>query len=85
MISSLDLSSLTPRETQVFEQIIAGRSNKVIGSILGLSPKTVEFHVTNLYVKLGVRSRCEALSLVLGINACPELTGLAMPQSQGKP
>ena len=49
------LASLTERERQVLEQIVAGRLNKQIAADLGTSEKTVKFHRGNLMRKMGVR------------------------------
>ena len=48
------------REKQVIELLIQGKSNKQIALALGVSLRTVEFHLTNIYAKLGVASRTEA-------------------------
>ncbi len=52
---------LTPREQQVIEQLLQGKSNKAIALALGLSVRAVEFHLSNLYAKLGVASCAEAI------------------------
>lgn len=48
------------REIQVIEILIQGRSNKQIALALGISVRAVEFHLSNVYAKLGVSSRTEA-------------------------
>jgi DNA-binding NarL/FixJ family response regulator len=53
--------TLTPREREVLEQLATGRRNHEIARALGLSDKTVRNHLSNLYRKLGVRSRAEAI------------------------
>ncbi len=53
------------REIEVVELLLQGKSNKQIALALGISEHTVEFHLKNIYAKLGVRSRTEAI-LVLG-------------------
>ncbi len=50
----------SPREQQVIELLIQGKSNKQIALALGISQRTVEFHLSNIYGKLGVTSRTEA-------------------------
>jgi DNA-binding CsgD family transcriptional regulator len=50
---------LTPREAQIAEQVAQGKSNRDVAAALYLTPKTVEFHLTRIYRKLGVRSRSE--------------------------
>jgi two-component system nitrate/nitrite response regulator NarL len=51
---------LTPRESEVLNLLVAGRSNKEIGRALGLQEITVKLHVRNIFRKLGVRNRVEA-------------------------
>jgi DNA-binding CsgD family transcriptional regulator/signal transduction histidine kinase len=51
---------LTPREIEVLQLISEGLSNKAIAKALSLSPRTVNFHLDNIYAKLGVNSRTEA-------------------------
>ena len=51
---------LTQREMEVISLVAEGLSNKVIGQLLSISPRTVNFHLDNLFTKLGVRSRTEA-------------------------
>ena len=50
------LAVLTPRERQVFERLIQGDSNPIIGRHLGISPKTVDTHRMHVMRKLGVHS-----------------------------
>ena len=54
------LSTLTPRELEILQLIIAGKSNKKIAGEIGISAKTVEFHLDNMYKKIGVRTRLMA-------------------------
>jgi DNA-binding NarL/FixJ family response regulator len=52
---------LTDREREVLELIAQGRSNSEITATLGVSPKTVRNHVSNVFAKLEVRDRAEAI------------------------
>ena len=52
---------LTPRETQIALQVAEGASNREVAAALFVTPKTVEFHLTRIYRKLGVRSRGELI------------------------
>ena len=45
------LQTLTPREYEVFEQLVEGKSNKEVGAQLGISPRTVEFHRAHIMDK----------------------------------
>ncbi len=47
----------TEREKEVLELLVAGRSNKEIGSALGIEERTVKTHVTKLLRKVGVQNR----------------------------
>ena len=51
--------SLTPREMQVALAVAEGASNNEVAAVLYLTPKTVEYHLTRVYRKLGLRSRAE--------------------------
>jgi DNA-binding NarL/FixJ family response regulator len=53
--------SLTAREHEVLNLIAAGRSNTDIARTLVLSPKTVRNHVSNVFAKLQVADRAEAI------------------------
>src|SRR6266849_2112252 len=52
-------SNLTGRELEVLEEIVRGRSNKEIASILNISEATVKSHINNLLSKLGVTDRTQ--------------------------
>jgi len=52
---------LTAREREILELIAQGRSNADITATLVLSPKTVRNHVSNIFAKLQVRDRAEAI------------------------
>lgn len=59
------LHTLTNREREVVTLLLQGRSNKLIALALGISDRTVEFHLRNIYAKSQVSSRIE-LILKLG-------------------
>lgn len=56
------------RERQAIQNLIQGRSNKQIALALGVSVRTVEFHLSNIYAKLGVTSRTEAALKLAELN-----------------
>jgi DNA-binding CsgD family transcriptional regulator len=56
---------LSRRERDVVNLLLEGKSNKLIALSLGISERTVEFHLKNIYTRLQVRSRVE-LVLKLG-------------------
>ena len=55
-------ASLTTREREILELLAEGLTMQQIGRRLDISPRTVETHVANLYRKLAVRSRVQAVS-----------------------
>lgn len=60
--AALAALGLTGQEMRVLERLAAGQSNKEIARTLGLSPNTVKTHVANLYAKLEVSRRTQAVS-----------------------
>ena len=58
-------SDLTGREHEVLELIVRGRSNKEIGSALGISEATVKSHINSILGKLGVTDRTQAATTAL--------------------
>jgi two-component system response regulator FixJ len=67
------LELLTPRERDVLEQLVVGRSNKAIGLELEISPRTVEIHRARVMEKMAVGSLAELVRLALaaGIDPSP--------------
>ncbi len=55
-----DPHQLTRRERDVLAQLSAGHSNEDIATTLGISPKTVNNHITAIFTKLGVHNRTQA-------------------------
>ena len=51
------ISDLTPREVEILQFVILGKTNKTIAGEMYISEKTVEFHLDNIYTKIGVRTR----------------------------
>lgn len=56
---------LTTREAEVLVWIARGKSNRDIGDILGLSPRTVNKHLEQVFSKLGVENRASAAALAI--------------------
>lgn len=63
------LRTLSQRETDVLQGLIAGHANKVIALNLSISPRTVEIYRANLMAKLGVKSLSEALKIAMTADA----------------
>jgi two-component system response regulator FixJ len=59
------IAMLSPRERQVLEGILAGRSTKMIAHDLGISPRTVEVHRAHMLERLCTRSIAEAIRLAV--------------------
>jgi two-component system response regulator FixJ len=57
------IDTLSPRERQVLEALVAGQPNKVIAFDLGISVRTVEVHRARMMDRLGVRQFAEAVRL----------------------
>lgn len=66
---------LTDRERQVLQLIVDGRSNKEIASELGISPKTVSVHRTNVMTKLNVQTTVELVRYA----SMNHLVGMGIP------
>lgn len=56
----------TRQESRVIELLLQGKSNKQIAALLGVKIRTAEFHLQNIYAKLNVTSRTEAVLKLAG-------------------
>ena len=59
---------VTPREREVLSWLAAGKTDKDIGQILGMSPRTVQKHLQHIYEKLGVETRTAAVVRAMEIS-----------------
>jgi len=57
------LASLSDRERDVLRRVAGGQSNKQIARALGITERTVKFHVTSILNKLGAENRAQAVAL----------------------
>lgn len=67
------LSSLTPKEHEIFDLYLEGKTGREIQELLGINPNTIKYHNRNIYDKLGVHSRKDLLkyaALMLKDNRC---------------
>jgi DNA-binding NarL/FixJ family response regulator len=55
-----NLSDLTPRELEILQLLLTGKTNKAIAREIYISERTVEFHLDHIYTKIGMRSRMMA-------------------------
>jgi FixJ family two-component response regulator len=66
------LGTLTPREREVMELVVAGKANKVIALDLGISRRTVEIHRARVMEKMQAESLSELVQLVLESRRLPQ-------------
>ncbi len=59
------LQKLSARESEVLKHLVKGKLNKEIANDLGVTTDAVKKHLRNIYIKLGVRNRVEAVMEVL--------------------
>jgi DNA-binding CsgD family transcriptional regulator len=52
-------AELTPQETSVAQLVAQGKSNRTVAEELVVSVNTIEYHLKNIYAKLGIRSRTQ--------------------------
>jgi len=69
-------SLLTERETRVIELVAQGQSNKEIARTMAISAETVKTHLKNIFEKLGVQQRAQAVLMARSL-------GLMHPQAHG--
>jgi DNA-binding CsgD family transcriptional regulator len=77
-------TEFSPREREVMHLLLEGKSNKQIALALRIANRTVEYHLGNIYAKLGVSSRTEAV-LRLARHQLQQSTGEAAPSDEGIP
>ena len=58
-------TDLSPRQREILALVAAGRTSKEIASALGISESTVNWHVANVFARLGASSRAEAVALAM--------------------
>ncbi|NKZ32474.1 helix-turn-helix transcriptional regulator [Ureibacillus thermosphaericus] len=68
-----DLKTLTPREKEILYLILEGLNNQEVGDYLNISVHTVKNHVTNIFKKLNVSDRIQAMVKVYRIRFGEEL------------
>ncbi len=63
------IERLTPREKEVFEDLVVSRSSKVIADKLSISPRTVEVYRTRVTVKMEAQSLPHLVQMACAIEA----------------
>ncbi|HEY1506451.1 MAG TPA: response regulator transcription factor [Stellaceae bacterium] len=65
---------LSSRERSILERIGQGKSNKEIAKDLSIAPETVKSHVKNIFVKLAVKKRAQAVARAQGLGLVDALS-----------
>ena len=65
LAARMTTSELTSRELEVLRQIVDGKSNREIATVLSISEATVKSHINNILSKLGVSDRTQAATRAL--------------------
>ena len=68
------LETLTPRERDVLEQLVIGRSNKAIARELGISPRTVEIHRARVMEKMHADNLSRLVRMAFAAGIDPDVT-----------
>jgi two-component system, NarL family, response regulator LiaR len=67
----MHVESLTEREKEIILQVARGMTNKAIGAQLGISDRTVQNHLSNIFAKLRAESRTEAVMRAIALGIVP--------------
>ncbi|SPA34252.1 LuxR C-terminal-related transcriptional regulator [Cupriavidus taiwanensis] len=67
--------TLSEREAEVLKLISQAMSNKMVARTLSVSPETVKWHLKNIFIKLGVTCRDEAVALLRDVEADASMQG----------
>jgi two-component system response regulator FixJ len=71
------IATLSPRERQVLDALVAGQPSKVIAHNLGISVRTVEVHRARMLERLGTRRLAEAIRLAVLADLAPDRVRMA--------
>ncbi|WP_051704793.1 LuxR family transcriptional regulator [Glycomyces sp. NRRL B-16210] len=66
------LHALTPHQSRIARQVATGATNREVAQSFGLSVRTVDHHLRNIFAALGVRSRVELARLVADESKAPD-------------
>jgi DNA-binding CsgD family transcriptional regulator len=79
------VDSLTPQELHVALTVAGGATNREAATALYLSPKTIEFHLHQVYRKLGIRSRTELAVRIAALPGVSERFAHVLPVNPSNP
>ena len=68
-------TQLTPRERTLLEALSKGATNRTLATEFGISANTVKFHLSNLYEKLGLTSRAQAIAFYYSARLSDQAAG----------
>jgi DNA-binding CsgD family transcriptional regulator len=71
LYNSLKQHNLTMREQQTLGYVMQGNTSKQIAKEMGISYRTVEFHMTKLKLKIGVNSRSQLIDKIMNYSRNP--------------
>ena len=75
-------SQLTPQELQIAGYVAEGLTNKEIAAHMFLSKRTIDYHLRNVFMKLGIASRAQLAGLRLSDDAAVNEAAPGVAQSQ---
>ena len=75
---------LTPREREVLEQLVIGRSNKAIARELAISPRTVEIHRARVMEKMRAESLSQLVRMAFAAGIDPTPPDISFPAGVGR-
>jgi len=73
------IAKLTPREREVFELVIRGKTNKQVANVLGATERTIKAHRHRVMEKMQVQSLAELVSLAERVGILRDLSGTGQP------
>jgi RNA polymerase sigma factor (sigma-70 family) len=73
------IAKLTPREREVFELVIRGKTNKQVAAVLGATERTIKAHRHRVMEKMQVQSLAELVSVAERAGILRDLPGAAQP------
>lgn len=77
MNGTIDQYNLSGREIEVVQEIVLGQTNKECANRLFVTEKTIKFHLTNIYKKMGVKSRSALIVKVMVMKDRPPEPAMA--------